>query len=173
MNVEWRDINPDYSVSSDGEVGSRRRGKFRVMKPRDNGWGYSAVKICTDSGKRSVLIHRLVAEAFIGPPPTPLHSINHKNGIRADNRVGNLEWVTRSENNHHAYSVLGHKAARGEAHGHVKLTEANVREIRRRAGEGKTPLGREFGVSPITIYEIVSRRTWTWLPDSTGEVLHG
>ncbi len=58
-------------------------------------------------------VHRLIAELFIGPPPSPKHTdINHKNGIRDDNRIENLEWCTRSENVKHAYAVLGVKNVR-------------------------------------------------------------
>jgi len=51
-------------------------------------------------------IHRLVAQAFI-PNPENKRTVNHKNGIRDDNRLCNLEWTTHSENNIHSFKVLG------------------------------------------------------------------
>lgn len=75
--------------------------KERIMKEQDNGKGYKFVYIL---GKHCY-IHRLVASAFI-PNYKNKRTVNHKNGIKSDNMVGNLEWATDSENNKHSYEVL-------------------------------------------------------------------
>ena len=164
MNVEWREINPDYIVSSDGQVGSRQRKGLKMLSLlRTN--GYLCVWISTDKGKKLRKVHQLVAEAFLGPKPTPLHEVNHKNGIRSDNRDHNLEWVTPSENSQHRYDVLGHVGPRGGKAGSARFTEVNVREIRSRLARGESPksIASFFGMSRNSIYDIAEHRTWAWL----------
>jgi hypothetical protein len=79
--------------------------KARILNPSKRA-GYP-IQVLTDkvSGRKTYSIHRLVATAFISNPKNK-EEVNHKNGIRDDNRVENLEWVTPSENVIHAYEVL-------------------------------------------------------------------
>lgn len=112
-----------------------------------------------------LLVHRLVADAFLGPCPVG-HEVNHQNLDKADNRAANLEYVTRSENMlHAAKSGIG----RGARNRQAVLTEADVREIRSRyrhgGGPGYKRLGREYGVSWSNVRSIVTRRTWGWLEE--------
>lgn len=167
MTVEWREVksNPDYIVSSDGQIGSRKFGKFRMLKPVRGSSGYMHVKLSAASARRTVNVHILVAEAFLGPKPTPRHEVNHRSGIKIDNHDHNLEWVTASENRIHRYDVLGSKAAHGEKVGSAKLTEANVREIRARRAAGETcnAIAADYGIRHQHVSRLAIGQRWAWL----------
>ena len=128
----------------------------RVGHPNSN--GYVLVSLYRE--RRKFRAHRVIWEAVHGPIPEGLE-INHVNGVKTDNRIENLELVTRGENLSHAFR-LGLKNYRGERHPQSRLTAANVAEIRERAStESQASLAIEFGVSAPHINRIVHHRTWT------------
>lgn len=89
-----------YEVSNIGRVRSinfHNSGKAKVMRPSLNTWGYLIVDLRKNNKRHSYTVHRLVAFAFI-PNPDNLPEINHKNEIKYDNTVENLEWCTRKYN---------------------------------------------------------------------------
>lgn len=106
-NEKWRDIfgyDGMYQVSDLGRVRSLKFGKTRVLRPRKHRHGYLQVDLCQDGKQKTVKIHRLVAQAFIPNDDETKNEINHRNEIKSDNRVSNLEWCDRSYNN--AYNDL-------------------------------------------------------------------
>jgi hypothetical protein len=98
---------------------------------------------------------------FVGDCPEG-KEVNHKNGIKTDNRLGNLEYVTTSQNIKHSYVWLGRKRLVGERNPSAKLTIDQVRAIRamRQQGETVPLITAQFGVSRSTVYDICERRTW-------------
>lgn len=96
-NEEWRYIpgfEGLYKVSNKGEVKSlnyNHTGKEKILKPIKDSKGYFIVNLYKENKMKSMKLHRLVAEAFL-TNPLNLPQINHKNEIKEDNRVENLEY---------------------------------------------------------------------------------
>lgn len=147
-------------VSDTGLVKSlpRYRCKGGILKPNTYA-GYCRVRL----GKNSKLlsIHRLVAEAFIPNPENKPH-INHKNGIKSDNHVKNLEWCTAKENCQHSINVLNNKRI-GESNGNSKVNETIVKEIRNTYATGNytyKQLALKYNLTISGITMIVTKRSW-------------
>lgn len=146
-----------YCVTNDGRVYSRKTNKW--LKPATTPAGYLVYGLQNGGACRVHFAHRLVAAAFISAKPNK-HVINHKNGIKTDNRVENLEWVTSAANNKHAYDTGLKKAPRGIEHKSAKLNDELVREIRAQAHLPKKPLARKYGINIKTMYQIIQNKTW-------------
>jgi hypothetical protein len=128
-NLKFKKVKdfPLYSVSNTGIVRNDKTNKN--LSPRFL-QGYKRVALCKNGVTYDKRIHRLVGIAFI-PNPKNKPEINHKNGLRGDNNVGNLEWVTSKENQWHKVNVLGvGDKFKGEKNGNSKLSERDIRIIR-------------------------------------------
>lgn len=152
-----------YAVSDDGQVMSMnyKKSKLPGIMTQSIRRGYPSVTLCKSGTKqRWGTVHTLVAHHFIGPRPKGL-TINHKNGIKSDNRVENLEYCTISENRLHSFK-LGLECNKGEQHSQHKLTDDQVRVIRLRAkdGESQSSIAGDFGVSQSAINLVVRRKRW-------------
>ena len=91
-----------YLISPVGKIFSLNSNKY--LKPHTNPQGYYQVHLWKSGNRYPKLIARLVAQAFISNPENK-PEINHKDGIKANNDISNLEWVTSSENQLHSYST--------------------------------------------------------------------
>jgi DNA-binding transcriptional regulator YiaG len=176
---EWRpvtDYESYYEISSLGRVrrspespkiGMAVPGAILSLRGRVDNRGYPQTQLYRNGKATTRKIHRMVADAFLGPRAPGLQ-VNHKDGIKSNNTVANLEYVTNRENAHHAIR-LGlidvEKIARlGRACAGVgrKLNAVDVAKIRHMAGAGasRKSLAREFGVHEMTIGEIIRREIW-------------
>jgi len=160
----WRDVDGHsdlYRISSLGRVKSFHNKKSRIMKPSLS-TGYLLLGLSKNRKIKHSLIHRLVGAAFIqNPENKPM--INHKNGIKKDNRVENLEWVTAKENIKHAVNAGLNKGPVGEKQWLSKLIYKDVLKIRKLHDTGKysqKEIGNMFFVSKTTINNVIKKRTW-------------
>jgi hypothetical protein len=175
----WKKIkkfNNEYEVSNLGNIRSvhgivtRSNGwkytrESKQLKPSLNRSGYLAGAVCIDKKITPYIIHRLVAEEFI---PNPLNKleVNHINGNKLDNRVENLEWMTRQENMTHAYENGLVRILKGSEIGTSILNEEQVKEIRSKfipRVYSRVKLAKEYNISEATIKDILYKRTWTHL----------
>tara|TARA_R100001198_G_C5243345_1_gene221664 strand:+ start:593 stop:1108 length:516 start_codon:yes stop_codon:yes gene_type:complete len=157
-----------YVISKDGSLfcesytdknGKNRKG--RNLKGSINSHGYIRAEFRKNGKRVSVAVHRLVALAFI-PNPSNKEEINHINGIKTDNRLENLEWVTRSENQLHAFKSGLQKKRKGIVNPSSKLTEEqvlNIRKVGRSVALKDQAL--KYGVSARMISYILNRKNWT------------
>lgn len=95
----------DRVITTRGRWGgeAQRRLRGRALRPRRFSNDYLGVQLCDAEGQKTKLIHRLVAEAFLGDQPEM--QVNHKDGVRSHNHIGNLEWATCGDNHRHAHSL--------------------------------------------------------------------
>lgn len=146
MKEVWKDISghPGYQISNFGRVKSlekktyTKKGNLQrvypeiILKQSHNTFGYLQVNL--GSHGRMKIVHRLVAEAFL-ENPNNYPVVNHKNGVKDDNQVDNLEWCSVSYNTWHACNVLGAFSQK------VKCVEtgqewSSIRECSRGVGVG-------------------------------------
>lgn len=156
---EWRTIREEYGpyeVSSLGRVRHALTGRFFSQHPDDNGY----LRFCAKApkGRRTLRVHRLVAEAFHGPRPSGL-VVRHLNGDQRDNRADNLRYGTLKQNWQdaldHGYVVQ----RKGEDNPRAKITADDVKEIRQ-SSESTSALAVRFGLSLRHVNAIQQRVKW-------------
>lgn len=175
----WRSVTIDnniyydYMVSNFGRVkslsrtvirGSRDYFKSDILKKQSRkDDGYLLVCLVLNKKNKTMLVHRLVAFAFIANPENK-PEVNHVNGIKEDNNITNLEWNTPKENGSHASKNGLYHPAKGERSGMSKLTINDVVNIRKEHIPNKKgalkELSIKYNISKINILNVVRRRTW-------------
>lgn len=181
----WKPVEgfPGYDVSSVGRIKSWRERKgvpwghplaignrSRLLKPtRTQHHGYCTVYLYDANSRAAVkrkngcqhrkqhMVHHLVAEAFLRNA-NALPEVNHRNGIKTDNRLDNLEWISTEANGEHARKTLGKY---NKAGGH-KLSFSIAKDVRTRVANGERygEIAEFYGVRWRAIYDIASGKTY-------------
>jgi len=157
-NKLWAELfSGTYFVSENGEILSRKTNK--ILSDANNGHGYRIVCLQIKGTQTTKKVHRLVMEGFYGKCEL---EVNHLNGKKDDNSLKNLAYVTRSENQKHAYRMLPDYDLSGAKNGNAKLSERDIEEIRKLLKQNLPHkiIGQKFGVSKSTIQAISSGRNW-------------
>ena len=158
MKEIWRDIKGYeglYRISNKGRLYRKNFGVIKLQKDKD---GYAIYRLSIRHVEKTAKIHRIVAEHFLGVSRL---LVNHKDGIKNNNWVSNLEWVTSKQNSEHA-RLMGF-TRRGEQVSNSKLTEKEVRQLRAEYSCGdvlQRQLALKFGVSRNHISRIILRQRW-------------
>ena len=182
MTEQWKAVKGWTGVYEVSDLGRVRRikpyPKFggyinakvpRLLKATIDWHGYAIVELNDVPRVARKKVHIIVAEAFIGQRPNGLE-INHKDRNRANNVVRNLEYVTHSQNVAHSYTFTERmkNVSRGMDHYNRKLTERDVKQIRKELSAGKrgigTSLSKKYGISQSVISEIKHGRYWSHVP---------
>ena len=130
----WKSISgyeEIYEVSDLGRVRSLKHGKEKILKPQKTNNGYLRVDLCKDGKLKHSKVHRLVAEAFI-PNPNNLETVNHKDEVKTNNTVSNLEWMSRVDNKR--YSANKSVKMFDKSTGELLATFPSTREAERVTG---------------------------------------
>ena len=164
--TEWRGIPgwPEYEASSVGKIRrvspylSTWRGRILTDKQRPD--GYCVVKLSREGRAKLCYVHRLVASAFHGEPPSPSHAVAHNDGQRDNNSADNLRWATYAENE--ADKALHGTRLNGEQIPNAKLTRDDTHKMRLRysAGARQVDLAADFGISQAQVSRIVRNESW-------------
>jgi len=173
---EWKDIpnwEGRYQASNLGRIKSfytyknhriyKNSVKKRIMMQFFNNKKYLNCHLSNTHKSKFVKVHRLVAKAFIQNPENK-PEVNHKDGVKWNNVLDNLEWSTTAENVQHSYDTGLNQGRKGEKHHLSKLTEKQVLEIRQkhkfRIYTSKM-LSIEYNISNSTVKRILRRELWT------------
>lgn len=169
MEEIWKSISEYegmYDVSNLGRIRSHKYiNSPRTMANKKDPNGYESIILCKYGTRNQQRIHRLVAIAFL-TNPNNYPVVNHKNGIRNDNRAENLEWCTQSQNLIHSRDVLGYRVKEGSRqggkNGRAKISEEIVLSMRkdRELGKSNIEISRKYNIPSSTVGNILSRHTW-------------
>ncbi len=153
-------IEEIYGVTRDGRVWNFLEKKWLLSKKTHQ--GYITVYVKKNGWWKSFRVHRLVASTFL-PNSFRYPYVNHKNGIKTDNRVENLEWCSISQNCRHAIALGLKKPLRGEAVTNSKLKTKDVIEMREKYATGiftYKDLAPSYNICWEHVRDVIRKKRW-------------
>ena len=156
IKEEWREYN-GYKVSNYGKV-INKHGKLLTLNADKH--GYIGTSITDYDKSRICGLHRIIATVFI-PNPNNLPEVNHIDGVKANNKVNNLEWCTHEYNMQHEVEFL--KQRNCEKHWFNILTEEKVKEIHKLCKDGEIKykdIAKLYGIFPQEVSDIAKGVLW-------------
>jgi hypothetical protein len=155
-----------YECSNLGNLRSlnyKRTGKIQILKPAISKDGYLKTMLKNNDGKYcTIAVHRVILNSYIAKPSNQ-YEVNHINGIKTDNSINNLEWLTHSQNCKHSFDIGLQKPKKGALNGMAKLTQKDVNYLREKKNSGGRFWGRneyakQFNISPKHLQKLVNTK---------------
>jgi hypothetical protein len=157
----------NYKVSNYGDVVNKKT--KHKLKHQVNKDGYNYVRLCNKGKSKYMLIHRLVALAFVdNANPVQFDIVNHIDGVKTNNHFKNLEWCDVRHNTLHAYRLGLEKPVRGSQHGRSKYTEEQVItvcELLQNTSLTYLEISLKTGVPIRTVESIRGKENWTFISE--------
>lgn len=158
---------PGYKITATGSIWSSISNRWLIPDPHAQ--GYFRVVLTVNKKGHRFLVHRLIALAWIGPPPFDGAKVLHKDDDRSNNHYSNLYYGTQSNNmkdavrngkNTHIFSIYGTSV--GSKNGNSRLNESQVSEIKMRLRGGESPyrIHGDYAVCVASIENIRVGKTW-------------
>jgi hypothetical protein len=155
----------NYYLNEKGEIFSKNSGELRKLATTINNKGYECITIYIEQKKTTKKLHRMLLETFKPTEDKSLQS-NHIDGIKTNNHIDNLEWVTASRNMEHSYELNLREPRKGEKNCGAKLTEIQVKQLKglHMTGQYKQrELAEIFLISDSQVSRIVNNNQWKHL----------
>lgn len=149
----------DFEISKEGVI--RNKHTFKIKSQYVSDTGYYMISVSQNNKSKPYRVHRLLAQTFISNPHNK-PEVNHKDGNKLNNSLGNLEWVTHLENMQHAFKS-GIANNTGVKNGMSKLTPNKVKKIKLMLSRGisQYKIAKEIGdISRSAILKIHLGKTW-------------
>jgi len=178
MKEIWKDI-PEYEqlykVSNLGNIksliGRYKKDKEFILKNIKNKNGYLQVNLCKNKIKKIYTVHSLVLKSFCGKKPYGMET-RHLDGNRHNNKLDNLKWGTKSENqldkkSHGTFTLPPKNDTKGSKNGYAKLNENQVKIIKKLLNYGilnQMQIAEIFKISNHTICSINKGKIWKHIP---------